>query len=99
MASVLATGFIGTPGGCIDFFVDNVDQTEARYLTVVPQLQPPFDQQAELSEVYYILKGADHGPAGGANTLQLHAVVCNKQGGGFDLHPPFLIYKILVVNG
>ncbi|SRR5260370_24103485 len=96
MAQVLFDGFIGKPGQSQDVFFDNQDQTKVRVLSAEPINPPPFDQQAELEEVYYILKGTAHGPQGGANSLQLHTVVQNKQGGAFDLHPPFLFYRVLV---
>jgi hypothetical protein len=98
MASVLFHDFIGQAGGIHDIFIDNVSQTAARVLTAIPEEQPSFDQQCELISVYYILKGSQHGPSGGAGTLQLHVVTQNKQGGEFGLHPPFLFYKVLLAD-
>ncbi len=98
MAGVLFHDFIGQRGGIRDIFLDNRSQTVARVLTAIPEEQPSFDQQCELISVYYILKGSQHGPAGGAGTLQLHVVTQNKQGGAFDLHPDFLFYKVLIAE-
>lgn len=93
----IAAAFIGTPNGTQDFFQDNRQKGKVRSYSVVPILPPDFDQQAEIVEVYSILKGNQHVP-GQANTLQEHVVVGNKQGGGFGLTPPFLSYQIWITE-
>ncbi len=93
----IAAAFIGTPNGTQDFFSDNRQMNKVRSYSVVPILPPDFDQQAEIVEVYSILKGNQQAP-GAANTLQEHVVIANKQGGGFGLTPPFLSYQVWIVE-
>jgi len=102
---VLFEGFIGQLGGSNDVFFDfdraGLDPNKARVLTAIPNPShslPSFDQQAELTEVYYILKGSAHAADGGAGKLQLHVVTLNKQGGAFQLQPPFLFYRVLIAE-
>ncbi|MFF3113443.1 hypothetical protein ACFVSN_30135 [Kitasatospora sp. NPDC057904] len=99
MSSVIATGLIsGT--STVELFFEDMSQNAARTITVIPQRQPPpqlpTDQQARLKDLYYILKGPQHPPGSGPNTLQLHVVVENMQGGEFNLQPSFLFYKVLM---
>ncbi len=97
----IQNGFIGSPGGTFDTFVDFPNQSHqntVRSYTVVPIGLPDFDQQAEITEVYEILKGSNHAATGEAGNLQEHVVVLNKQGGLFSLTPPFLFYEVWVVE-
>jgi len=88
--------FIGTPGGILDFFQDNRTHDRVRVYTIQPINPTGFDQQAEITEVYSILKGFNH--PGEAGDLQEHVVVQNKQGGAFDLHPDFLTCQVWMVE-
>lgn len=97
----LGNGFIGTQGGTQDNFIDfpgGSHKNTVRSYTVVPIGEPNFDQQAEITEVYEILKGSNHAATGEAGNLQEHVVVLNKQGGGFGLTPAFLSYQLWVVE-
>lgn len=103
----IQNGFIGSPGGIDDTFIDfpfESHKNTVRSYTVVPLGSPEtgglpdFDQQAEITEVYEILKGSNHAATGEAGNLQEHVVVLNKQGGLFGLTPPFLLYEVWVVE-
>lgn len=74
------------------WFQDNVSQNNVRWFTPVPigflGIDTPFadyDQQIEITRVYYILKGEAHARdgSGGQRTLQVNVTVHNLD----TLHP------------
>jgi hypothetical protein len=77
MATKLMSGTL-QPGQSQSFFVDNVNKQVARVITAVPTGLPVNDQFIEISEVFYILKGSNHPPGFGPDTLQLNYTVHNR---------------------
>jgi hypothetical protein len=66
------------------FFADNVDKRAIRWFTAVPLRNTPvdedqnYDDSVEIAEVFYILKGDQYPPDGGAGTLQVNVTVQNR---------------------
>ena len=86
------------PGKSATWFQDNVSQSAVRWFTVVPvgitgiDDYVRYDQQIEITRVFYILKGDNHSldGSGGARSLQVNVTVRNLD----STNPAtFMIYK------
>ena len=83
----MASGTVG-PGGVQQWFQDNRDPAKVRWFIATPvggyqinggPFMPSWDQKAEVSEVFHLLKGGNHDldGTGGTGTLQVNIIVRN----------------------
>jgi len=85
---LFASGVLG-PGASAFWFSDNRDSAKVRWYIAVPYgsypingggpFNPAYDQMAEVTQVYHLLKGGNHDvdQTGGTGTLQVNVIVRN----------------------
>ena len=95
MANLFVSGFINGANATQSFFSNGRDPTQVRSYDAVPLYAQyvDFDQQAEITEVFHLLFGAQHSPADVGN-LQVNITVLNKVGGVWGAGGPYLYFQI-----
>jgi hypothetical protein len=95
MAQLWLSGLIIGANAGQDFFQDNVDPHKLRVFDAVP-INPnvPFNAQAEITEVFHLLKG------NGDGDLQVNVTVKNLVGGpwGPDTGGSFLAFQVWIAE-
>lgn len=94
MAQLLLQGLITNANDTQSWFIDNADPTKVRSYNAFPiDRNLPYDPQAEIVEVFHLLKH-------GSGELQANVIVLNKVGGpwGPNAGGPTLAYQVWVAE-